>query len=201
MVAVCVTGKPFILAAGADLKGVALVTDRQQAVEAARLGHRVFGRLGDGPVPTFVFVNGLALGGGPGAGPALHLPDGACRCRRDRLPGDLPRPGPGVGRAWLLPNLVGADRAVTVIIENALNQNRMLTGPQAAELGIADACSMARTSSSSRCAGRRRSSVAMSSSNAASTATSRRGRQRSRADGKSQTKGPRAAPAPYARSS
>ena len=46
---------------------------------------------------------------------------------------------PGWGGAYLLPNLIGADAAVTVIIENALNQNRMLTGPQAAELGIADA--------------------------------------------------------------
>jgi flavin-dependent dehydrogenase len=35
--------------------------------------------------------------------------------------------------------LIGADRAVTVIIENALNQNRMLTGPQLFALGIADA--------------------------------------------------------------
>ena len=31
VVAVCLTGKPFILAAGADLKGVALVTHREQA--------------------------------------------------------------------------------------------------------------------------------------------------------------------------
>ncbi len=46
---------------------------------------------------------------------------------------------PGWGGAYLLPNLIGADRAVTVIIENALNQNRMLSGPQVAELGIADA--------------------------------------------------------------
>ena len=47
---------------------------------------------------------------------------------------------PGWGGAYLLPNLIGADRAVTVIIENALSQNRMLDGPQAASSsGIADA--------------------------------------------------------------
>ena len=39
---------------------------------------------------------------------------------------------PGWGGAYLLPNLIGADTAVTVIIENSLNPNRMLTGPQAA---------------------------------------------------------------------
>ncbi len=139
VVAVCVTGKPFILAAGADLKGVALLTDRQQAVEAARLGHRVFSRLGDGQVPTFAFINGLTLGGGLEV--ALH-----CTYRTvHAAAGGIAFPEtflglvPGWGGAWLLPNLVGADQAVTVIVENALNQNRMLTGPQAAELGMADA--------------------------------------------------------------
>ncbi|MCY7373608.1 MAG: hypothetical protein LH461_07910, partial [Spirochaetaceae bacterium] len=46
---------------------------------------------------------------------------------------------PGWGGSQLLPNLIGPDKAVTVIIENAMNQNRMLKGPQAFELGIADA--------------------------------------------------------------
>ena len=91
-------GKPFILAAGADLKGMALVTDRKLAVDAARLGHRVFGRLGDGPIPTFAFINGLALGGGLEV--ALHCAYRTVHgCARDRLPGDLPRPGSGVGRS------------------------------------------------------------------------------------------------------
>jgi 3-hydroxyacyl-CoA dehydrogenase len=46
---------------------------------------------------------------------------------------------PGWGGSWLLPNLIGPDKAVTVVVENALNQNRMLNGPQVAGLGIADA--------------------------------------------------------------
>jgi 3-hydroxyacyl-CoA dehydrogenase/enoyl-CoA hydratase/carnithine racemase len=139
VVAVCLTGKPFILAAGADLNGVALVTRREQGVEIARLGHRVFGRLGDGPVPTFAFVNGLALGGG------LEL---ALNCTYRTvhaavagvaLPETFLGLVPGWGGSWLLPNLVGPDAAVTVIVENALNQNRMLKGHQVAQLGIADA--------------------------------------------------------------
>ncbi len=139
VVAVCVTGKPFILAAGADLKGVALVTEREQALEIGRLGHRVFGRLGDGPVPTFAFVNGLALGGGLEV--ALNC---TYRTVVSSVPGvALPETSlglvPGWGGSWLLPNLIGPDNAVTIIVENALNQNRMLKGPQVAGLGIADA--------------------------------------------------------------
>src|SRR5439155_404158 len=39
----------------------------------------------------------------------------------------------------LLPRLIGPDAAVTVIVENALSQNRQLKGPKAYEFGIADA--------------------------------------------------------------
>ncbi|MBB5790905.1 3-hydroxyacyl-CoA dehydrogenase NAD-binding domain-containing protein [Jiangella mangrovi] len=138
IVAVAVTGKPFILAAGADLKGMALVTERSQAVALGQLGHRVFGKLANGPVPTFALINGMALGGGLEI--ALH-----CTYRTvSKAAQGIALPEvflgliPGWGGAWLLPNLIGADRAVTVIVENALNQNRMLRGPQVASLGIAD---------------------------------------------------------------
>ncbi|NEB69464.1 3-hydroxyacyl-CoA dehydrogenase, partial [Streptomyces fulvissimus] len=46
---------------------------------------------------------------------------------------------PGWGGCTLLPNLIGADRAVSVVIENSLNQNRQLKAKQVLELGIADA--------------------------------------------------------------
>ncbi|WP_322748203.1 MULTISPECIES: 3-hydroxyacyl-CoA dehydrogenase NAD-binding domain-containing protein, partial [unclassified Frankia] len=45
---------------------------------------------------------------------------------------------PGWGGTQLLPNLVGADRAVTIAIENPLSQNRMLNAAAAVELGLAD---------------------------------------------------------------
>jgi 3-hydroxyacyl-CoA dehydrogenase/enoyl-CoA hydratase/carnithine racemase len=136
--AIAVTGKPFIFAVGADLKGVGLVTDRAQALEVGRLGHRVFRRLRDSAVPTFAFVNGAAMGGGLEL--ALH-----CRYRTlsasaaaVALPEVFLGLVPGWGGTQLLPNLVGADGAVTVILDNALNQNRMLKPAQAAKLGIAD---------------------------------------------------------------
>jgi 3-hydroxyacyl-CoA dehydrogenase len=46
---------------------------------------------------------------------------------------------PGWGGAYLLPNLVGVPKALEVIITNPLNQNRMLKGPKAFQLGLADA--------------------------------------------------------------
>src|SRR6202789_856127 len=70
--AVGVTGTPFILAAGADLDGAgAAITApgidpavaRERAAGIGALGHAVFRRLGELPVPSFCFINGVALGG------------------------------------------------------------------------------------------------------------------------------------------
>src|SRR6476661_1583267 len=70
--AIAVTGKPFIFAAGADLKGVPSISTREQGVELGQLGHRVFRRLRESSVPTFAFVNGVALGGGLEVGLHCH---------------------------------------------------------------------------------------------------------------------------------
>ena len=137
--AIAVTGKPFILAAGADLSGVPQISRREQALAIARIGHAVFGKLHDAGVPTFAFVNGLALGGGLEL--ALHCDYRTVSAAAAGL--GLPECFLGMVPAWggafLLPDLVGADRAVRVIVENALDNNRMLTGPQMHGLGIADA--------------------------------------------------------------
>ncbi|MDN5724919.1 MAG: 3-hydroxyacyl-CoA dehydrogenase NAD-binding domain-containing protein [Propionibacteriales bacterium] len=139
IVAVAVTGKPFIMAAGADLKGVSQITDASDAEAIARIGHGVFNRLRTAKVPTFGLINGLALGGGleislnctyrtvNSSAPAIALPE----CFLGLVP--------GWGGCYLLPNLIGPQNALKVIIENSLNQNKMLKGFQAYELGIADA--------------------------------------------------------------
>lgn len=62
--AVGITGKQYILAAGADLSDISKVGSRDNARLIAQLGHKVLGKLGDLGVPSFAFVNGLALGGG-----------------------------------------------------------------------------------------------------------------------------------------
>ena len=49
--AVGVTGKPFIFAVGADLSGVPAIGSRDRALAIGRLGHGVFRRLGELPVP------------------------------------------------------------------------------------------------------------------------------------------------------
>ncbi|HXR68239.1 MAG TPA: 3-hydroxyacyl-CoA dehydrogenase NAD-binding domain-containing protein [Dermatophilaceae bacterium] len=133
-----VTGKPFVFAVGADLTGIPTVTQREQALAIGRLGHETFEQLRALPVPTFAFVNGAAMGGGveialsaayrsiSSGVPAVALPE----CFLGLVP--------GWGGCYLLPNLIGAERALKVIVENPLNSNRMLTGPQAFELGIAD---------------------------------------------------------------
>ncbi len=136
--AIAVTGKPFVFAVGADLSGVPSITSAADAREIAETGHRVFRRLKDSPVPTFAFVNGAALGGGLEL--ALH-----CHHRTIATTAVVAFPEaflglvPGWGGTQLLPNLIGIDPAVTVIVENALAQNKVTPGPKAAELGIADA--------------------------------------------------------------
>src|SRR3954469_10975693 len=137
--AIAVTGKPFIFAVGADLTGVPHVTSREVALEIGQLGHRVFKKLKDAPVPTFAFVNGAAMGGGLEL--ALH-----CRYRTLSLGAAalaLPEVGlglvPGWGGTQLLPNLIGIAPAAQVIIQNPLMQNKMLKPAQAHELGISDA--------------------------------------------------------------
>jgi 3-hydroxyacyl-CoA dehydrogenase/enoyl-CoA hydratase/carnithine racemase len=137
--AIAVTGKPFIFAVGADLSGVPVIQNRDQALELGRTGHRVFRRLTDAAVPTFAFVNGAVMGGGLEV--ALHaqyrtLSAGAAAIA---FPECFLGLVPGWGGTQLLPNLIGADKAITVILENALNQNKMLKAEQAYELGIADA--------------------------------------------------------------
>jgi 3-hydroxyacyl-CoA dehydrogenase/enoyl-CoA hydratase/carnithine racemase len=136
--AVAVTGKPFIFAVGADISGVGLIRDRAQALAIAQAGHQAFRRIRNLDVPTFAFVNGAVMGGG------LEL---ALHCDYRTLSSSAAAISfpecflglvPGWGGTQLLPNLIGANAAVDVIIGNALNQNKMLEPAEAAKLGIFD---------------------------------------------------------------
>jgi len=137
--AVAVTSKPFTFCAGADLKAFQSMSSRAEVLGIARAGHAAFRRLGELSVPSFAFVNGLALGGGLEV--ALHC---TYRTAVDG-PGRLGLPEvylglvPGWGGTYLLPNLIGPEAAVGVMIENTLDNNRMLRPQQALELGIVDA--------------------------------------------------------------
>jgi 3-hydroxyacyl-CoA dehydrogenase/enoyl-CoA hydratase/carnithine racemase len=139
VLAIAITGKPFILAAGADLSEFAKIVNRDQALAIARIGHAIFDKLHTSRVPTFAFVNGVALGGGLELTLHCHYRTVSAAASRIALPECFLGMVPGWGGAFIVPNVVGADRAVQLIIENPLNQNRMLTGRQAYELGLADA--------------------------------------------------------------
>ena len=139
VVAIAVTGKPFVLAAGADLTQFTKIVDRDQALAIARIGHAVFDKFHTSRVPTFAFINGVALGGGLELTLHCHYRTVSAAASAIAQPECFLGLVPGWGGAFLVPNLIGAERAVQLIIENPLNQNKMLTGPQAYELGLADA--------------------------------------------------------------
>ena len=135
---VAVTGKPYFLAAGADLSHVQDIKERKIGRLIAELGHYSLEKLDNLGVPSFVFINGLALGGGleialnanyrtiNETAPAVALPE--------VFIGLIP----GWGGAYLLPNLIGIRNSLKVILENPLKQNRMLKPQEVLELGIAD---------------------------------------------------------------
>lgn len=137
--AVGVTGKQYILAAGADLSDISKVGSRDNARMIAQLGHKVLGKFGDLGVPSFAFVNGLALGGG------LEIALNSSYRTVDASAAAIALPEvflgiiPGWGGAYLLPNLIGIENALEVVISNPLKQNRMLKPQQAFDLGIFDA--------------------------------------------------------------
>ena len=136
--AIAVTGKPFIFAAGADLSALSFIENRDQSVAIGKLGHDVFRRLDECGIPTFAFINGLALGGGLEVG--LH-----CNYRTlastafTALPEVFLGLVPGWGGATILPKLIGPERAVQVIMLNALNNNTMMKAKDALNLGVVDA--------------------------------------------------------------
>lgn len=136
--AIAVTGKPFVFAVGADLDGIGQVSERQHAHRIAQAGHDVFRRLTDSTIPTFAFVNGAAMGGGLELALSCHYRTVSQSAGAIAFPECFLGLFPGWGGTQLLPNLIGADAAVTVIVENALNQNKMLNPRKGTELGIFD---------------------------------------------------------------
>ena len=136
--AIGLTGKPFIFAAGADLSGLSFISKPEESLAVGKLGHDVFRRLDECGIPTFAFVNGLALGGGLEV--ALH-----CKYRTlastafTALPEVFLGLVPGWGGATILPKLIGPEHAVQVIMLNALNNNTMMKAKDALKLGVVDA--------------------------------------------------------------
>ena len=136
--AIAITGKPFIFAAGADLSKVSTLATPENARMMAQFGHYVLGKFRTVGVPSFAFVNGLALGG------AMEIALNCDYRTLDSSAAALAFPEvflgiiPGWGGATLVPNLIGIEKALEVIVTNPLKNNRMLKPAQALELGLFD---------------------------------------------------------------
>ncbi len=137
--AVAVTGKPYFLVAGADLSTVKSVRSEHLGRLMAELGHEAYDLLDDMGVPSFAFINGVALGGGLEIALAANYRTVSSGANGIGLPEAFIGLVPGWGGVYRLPRLIGPANAVTVMIENPLSNNRSLNGTAAFELGIADA--------------------------------------------------------------
>jgi 3-hydroxyacyl-CoA dehydrogenase/enoyl-CoA hydratase/carnithine racemase len=137
-VAMVLTGKPFVFAVGADMTEFPKISSREEAMEGSRAGHEAFGRIAALPFPTVAAVNGACLGGGLEI--ALHC-DARTISSSVRHFG-VPEVFLGIFPAWggtqLIPRLVDPKTAVKVVVQNPMRQNKMLTGPEAVEAGLAD---------------------------------------------------------------
>ncbi len=136
--AMILTGKPFIFAVGADLNQVPEIKTREEAVSVAQAGHAAFKRIMDLPYPTVAAINGAVMGGGLEIALACDYRTISTGVTAVAFPECFIGLIPGWGGTTLLPKLIGPEKALQIIITNALNNNRMISGREAYELGIAD---------------------------------------------------------------
>jgi len=131
------TGKPFVFAVGADIGEFGEITP-ERARLGAEAGHELFGRIRDLPFVTVAAINGGAVGGGVEI--ALHCDYRtiASTVRHFACPEVFLGLIPGWGGTQLIPQLVGAEQAVTFVVENPLRQNRMLDARRASDAGFVD---------------------------------------------------------------
>jgi 3-hydroxyacyl-CoA dehydrogenase/enoyl-CoA hydratase/carnithine racemase len=132
------TGKPFVFAVGADIGEFGEITP-ERARLGGQAGHELFGRIRELPFVTVAAINGAAVGGGVEI--ALHCDYRtlASSVRHFACPEVFLGLIPGWGGTQLVPQLVGAEQAVTFVVENPLRQNRMLDARRAFDAGFADA--------------------------------------------------------------
>jgi 3-hydroxyacyl-CoA dehydrogenase/enoyl-CoA hydratase/carnithine racemase len=131
-------GKHYIFAAGADLMQVPFINTFEQGRQIGAAGHAAMKTIMDLKIPTLAAINGAALGGGLEISlycdyrtvskgvPAIAFPE----CFLGLIP--------GWGGSTLVPRLIGPEKALELIVYNPLNQNRMIDGTKAFEMGLAD---------------------------------------------------------------
>lgn len=137
IVAAAVTGKPYYLAAGADLKAVTTVASNEQAHELGAAGHRAYALLADMPVPTFAFINGAAMGGGFEIALNCHYRTISSDVGAVALPETSLGLIPGWGGAYWTPRLIGLPAALDVMLMRPA-ANKPFKPQEVASLGLAD---------------------------------------------------------------
>lgn len=136
--AVAVTGTGPVFCAGADLKNITEAATSDQAEDVARRGLEAFGLLEALPVPTFAFINGLALGGGLEL--ALHAGHRTAADSVRALGFPEVRLGliPGWGGIPRTVALLGPAVTARLVITHSL-AGKNLSARAAADLGLVDA--------------------------------------------------------------
>jgi 3-hydroxyacyl-CoA dehydrogenase/enoyl-CoA hydratase/carnithine racemase len=136
--AMVVTGKPYVFCVGADIKEFPTIRSGEAAAEASRVGQDLFSRIRALPFPTVAAINGACLGGGLEL--ALHCSARTVASNVRHL--GFPEVFLGIFPAWggtqLTPRLVGPEGAIKLIVTNPMRQNKLLSAPEALELGLVD---------------------------------------------------------------
>ena len=123
--AIAVTGKQFILCAGADLSSLQ-ASGAAGIRTIAELGHAVFRKI-SGAKPSFGFINGLALGGGWKSRCTPTTARSSTRCRPWACPRSCWASSPA-GRRLPAPQPDRARERREGVIENPLNNGKVLKG-------------------------------------------------------------------------
>ena len=132
------TGRPYIFAAGADLTQIPFINTFEQGKAIGQYGHATFKRIMDLPYPTMAAINGAALGGGLEIALYCDYRTVSKGATAIAFPECFLGLVPGWGGSTLAPRLIGPEKALELIILNPLKQNRMISGHQAFEMGLAD---------------------------------------------------------------
>jgi 3-hydroxyacyl-CoA dehydrogenase/enoyl-CoA hydratase/carnithine racemase len=132
------TGKPFMFAAGADIKEFPKIRDREEASAGSRAGHELFTRMGALPFPTVAAINGACLGGGVEIALSCSARTISTAVRHFAAPEVFLGIFPAWGGTQLIPRLVGLENAIRFVVSNPLRQNKMLDARKAFDLGFAD---------------------------------------------------------------
>lgn len=131
-------GKHYIFAAGADLMQVPFINTFEQGRMIGAAGHAAMKRIMDLKVPTLAAINGAALGGGLEIGLYCDYRTVSKAVTAIGFPECFLGLVPGWGGSTLAPRLIGPEKALELIVYNPMNQNRLIDGTKAFQMGLAD---------------------------------------------------------------